>query len=95
VQSLNRPGGNMTGVSLINVELMPKRVEMLHELIPQTETFAVLVNPKNPSTADTPQSTQAMPFAGSAVTPKYSLPAPKAILSEYSNTWQVRTLWGC
>jgi putative tryptophan/tyrosine transport system substrate-binding protein len=52
VQSLNRPGGNMTGVSLINVELMPKRVEMLHELIPQTETFAVLVNPKNPNTAD-------------------------------------------
>jgi putative ABC transport system substrate-binding protein len=52
VQSLNRPGGNMTGVSLINVGLMPKRVEMLHELIPQTGTFAVLVNPKNPSTAD-------------------------------------------
>jgi len=51
VEGLNRPGGNMTGVSLMNVSLMPKRVEMLHELIPQAETLAVLVNPGNPSAA--------------------------------------------
>src|SRR5262249_55068401 len=56
VQSLNRPGGNMTGVSMINVGLVPKRVEMLHELIPQTETLAVLVNPKNPGTAESAKS---------------------------------------
>jgi putative tryptophan/tyrosine transport system substrate-binding protein len=51
VRSLNRPDGNLTGVSLMNVSLMPKRVEMLHELIPRTETLAVLVNPNNPSAA--------------------------------------------
>ena len=57
VQALNRPGGNMTGVSMINVGLMPKRVEMLHELIPQIETLAVLVNPENPGTAESTKST--------------------------------------
>jgi len=51
VQSLNRPGGNMTGVGMMGVPLTPKRVEMLHEFIPQAETLAVLLNPDNPSAA--------------------------------------------
>jgi putative tryptophan/tyrosine transport system substrate-binding protein len=46
VASLNRPGGNLTGVSLLNVELGPKRLELLHELVP-TATMALLVNPTN------------------------------------------------
>ena len=46
VASLNRPGGNLTGVSLLNVELGPKRLELLHELVP-TGTVALLVNPAN------------------------------------------------
>jgi len=39
------PGGNLTGVSLMNVELMPKRLELLSELVPQASVIALLVNP--------------------------------------------------
>jgi putative ABC transport system substrate-binding protein len=48
VASLNRPGGNVTGISDIGVELGAKRVGLLHELLPQARRFAVLVNPTNP-----------------------------------------------
>jgi ABC-type uncharacterized transport system substrate-binding protein len=44
----NRPGGNATGISNINVELMPKRLELLHELLPRAVRFGVLVNPDSP-----------------------------------------------
>jgi putative ABC transport system substrate-binding protein len=47
VASLNRPGGNVTGVSGIGSELLPKRLEVLHELVPTATKFAVLVNPAN------------------------------------------------
>ena len=49
VQSLNRPGGNITGTSLFNVVLGGKRLEILRELIPAGDAFAYLVNPANPS----------------------------------------------
>jgi putative tryptophan/tyrosine transport system substrate-binding protein len=47
VASLNRPGGNITGVSLLAYLLDAKRVELLHELVPRATVFAVLLNPKN------------------------------------------------
>ncbi len=47
VASLGRPAGNLTGVSLLNVELMPKRLELLSELVPQAKVIALLVNPSN------------------------------------------------
>ena len=47
VASLNRPGGNVTGVSNQNVEIGSKRLEVLHELLPAATTIAVLVNPTN------------------------------------------------
>jgi putative ABC transport system substrate-binding protein len=47
VASLNRPGGNLTGVSNLNVELGPKRLELLHELVPTATIIAFLVNPAN------------------------------------------------
>jgi putative tryptophan/tyrosine transport system substrate-binding protein len=50
VASLARPGGNLTGVSFLNVELMPKRLELLSELVPQARVIALLVNPNNPLT---------------------------------------------
>jgi putative ABC transport system substrate-binding protein len=50
VASLNRPGGNVTGVTLIAGELGPKRLELLHELLPTAKKIALLVNPKVPTT---------------------------------------------
>jgi putative ABC transport system substrate-binding protein len=45
VSSLNRPGGNLTGVALRTSDLMPKRLELLNELVPRAKTIALLVNP--------------------------------------------------
>jgi putative tryptophan/tyrosine transport system substrate-binding protein len=45
VPNLNRPGGNVTGVSILDVELGPKRLELLHELIPTATKAAALINP--------------------------------------------------
>jgi putative ABC transport system substrate-binding protein len=45
VASLNRPGGNLTGVTNLNVEIGPKRLEVLHTLLPTATVFAVLVDP--------------------------------------------------
>jgi ABC-type uncharacterized transport system substrate-binding protein len=53
VASLNQPGGNITGVSILDVELGPKRLELLHELVPTATMFAVLVNPTDPTRAET------------------------------------------
>src|SRR5262245_8808080 len=48
VTSMNRPGGNVTGVSRLSVTLAPKRLELLHELSPRTKVIGLLVNPANP-----------------------------------------------
>jgi putative ABC transport system substrate-binding protein len=53
VVSLNRPGGNLTGVTALNVELAPKKLELLHELLPAATVVALLVNPTNPVAAET------------------------------------------
>ena len=49
VASLDRPGGNVTGAVTLNVEVVSKRLELLHELIPTATVVAVLVNPTNPN----------------------------------------------
>src|SRR6266403_5855837 len=51
IASLNRPGGNLTGVTGLNVELAPKKLELLHELLPAVTNMALLVNPSNPTAA--------------------------------------------
>jgi putative ABC transport system substrate-binding protein len=48
VASLNRPGGNLTGVTTLNVELAPKRLELLHEVVPTTRSIALLIDPASP-----------------------------------------------
>jgi len=52
VASLNRPGGNLTGITSLNVEVGPKRLEVLRELIPKATIIALLINPTNPSLAE-------------------------------------------
>jgi len=52
VASLNRPGGNLTGITSLNVEVAPKRLELLHQVVPSATSMALLVNPTNTSIAE-------------------------------------------
>jgi putative ABC transport system substrate-binding protein len=58
VASLARPGGNLTGVSFLVVELNPKRLELLSELVPQAKVIALLVNPNNSNAERTMRDAQ-------------------------------------
>jgi ABC-type uncharacterized transport system substrate-binding protein len=51
VSSLNRPGGNFTGIISMNVELASKRLQLMHEVLPKATTIVLLVNPPDPLTA--------------------------------------------
>jgi putative ABC transport system substrate-binding protein len=62
VASLNRPGGNITGVTQRAEEVAPKRLEFLHELIPTARVMALLVNPTDPVLAE-PQAREALSAA--------------------------------
>jgi putative ABC transport system substrate-binding protein len=53
VASLNRPGGNVTGVATLGVELGQKELELLREVVPKATVMALLVNPTNPEVAET------------------------------------------
>jgi putative ABC transport system substrate-binding protein len=52
VVSLSQPGGSITGVSQLNEETVPKRLQLLHELVPTATSFALLLNPTNPAPAE-------------------------------------------
>jgi putative ABC transport system substrate-binding protein len=52
VASLNRPGGNVTGVTNLGVEVTPKRLQLLHELVPTVTNIALLINPSSPRVAE-------------------------------------------
>jgi putative ABC transport system substrate-binding protein len=64
VTSINRPGGNLTGISGMNVELTGKRIGLLHELLPGAARFAVLVNLNSPNAQVLTREAQA---AGAAI----------------------------
>jgi putative ABC transport system substrate-binding protein len=65
VSSLNRPGGNMTGVSFITTAIVAKMLEMLHEAVPKAAVIAALVNPANPnSVSDAREAQDAARFLG-------------------------------
>ena len=59
VTSLNHPGGNITGVSLLGVEVGPKLLELLHEAVPSATILALLVNPTNPNATNQSKMLQA------------------------------------
>jgi len=58
VASMNRPGGNITGISYSNSAIVPKRLELLRELVPQVQVFAALINPKSPNADISTRDTQ-------------------------------------
>ena len=60
VASLSRPGGNVTGVTSLNVEVGPKRLELLHELAPAVNVVGLLVNPNNPNAQTLSRDLQAV-----------------------------------
>jgi putative ABC transport system substrate-binding protein len=65
VASLNRPGGNITGITTLGLELGPKRLELLRQLLPVGATIVLLVNPTNPNAViETKQIQTAADFLG-------------------------------
>jgi putative tryptophan/tyrosine transport system substrate-binding protein len=64
VASLNRPGANVTGITFINSQLGPKRIQLIRLLNPKATVIAVLVNPKNPNAADAKSFEAAGPSLG-------------------------------
>jgi putative ABC transport system substrate-binding protein len=62
VASLNRPGGNITGVTQMSEEVTPKRLELLHELLPKANVLALLVNPTDSAIAE-PQAREVLSAA--------------------------------
>ena len=80
VASLNRPGGNVTGVVFFNAVLGAKRLELLRQLVPKVTTNGVLVYPNNPSGADQSISLGALKLG------ELPLPAPREIAYFYAHT---------
>jgi putative ABC transport system substrate-binding protein len=52
VSSLNRPGGNLTGITSLNTEVVSKQLELLHEVVPKASILGLLVNQADPRVAD-------------------------------------------
>ena len=77
VASLNRPGGNMTGVTTLVAELMGKRLQLLHELVPTVAVGAFLVNPTNPAASE-PETRPMQDAARSLGLQMHALPASTA-----------------
>jgi putative tryptophan/tyrosine transport system substrate-binding protein len=64
VASLNRPGGNVTGMTAISRELLAKRLEALREIVPNVTAIGLLANPNNPNTEPSVRELQALARAG-------------------------------
>ena len=58
VASLSQPGGNLTGITRMNLQIGPKQLELLHELLPNSAEVALLINPTNPNAAILSQEVQ-------------------------------------
>ena len=80
VASLDRPGGNATGFGEMNIEVTPKRLGILHELIPGATRFALLLEPRNSPT--TPADVTELQAAGAAVGSQIEVVYAAAIVGE-------------
>ena len=63
VDTLSRPGGNLTGAAHVSVETAPKRLELMHELLPSAKALGLLVNPTNPLASSVIESVKAAAVA--------------------------------
>ena len=87
VGSISRPGGNLTGVTTLNAEVGPKRLELLHELVPRAGAIAFLINPSSPG-ADI--LAREMPAAArtSELRSTSCMPAANGISTRSSRGWR-------
>jgi putative ABC transport system substrate-binding protein len=83
VASLNRPGGNVTGTTSLGVEVGPKRLELLHELVPTANVIGLLVNPNNPSAQTLSEICRRRP-ATLGCSSMFWMPATSAISTGFS-----------
>jgi putative ABC transport system substrate-binding protein len=88
VASLNRPGGNITGISYMNTDLGPKRIGLMHELLPKAMRFGALVNPHSPTTEIVVRDAQAAAAAiGRQFEPVY-VGAPRDLEAAFTSIAQ-------
>jgi len=85
VPSLNRPGGNVTGVSLLTVAMETKRLQLLHELAPNASIIAVVVNPNNPQADEQQRELQAAARALGVQVEVLKAGSPKEIDAAFAN----------
>ena len=87
VASLNRPGGNLTGITSLNVEVAPKRLELLHQVVPSATSMALLVNPTNTSIAEPFSRAPMQRRASSGCNSMSSMQAANARSRLHSQRW--------
>jgi putative tryptophan/tyrosine transport system substrate-binding protein len=87
INSLSHPGGNITGVVTLNAELVPKRFEIAHEIIPTATTIAFLVNPTNPLRQEIrAKQGDASEIAAGSVEAR-NKPAPHWVVAVHKHDW--------
>src|SRR5262249_38715931 len=91
VASLNRPGGNVTGISSMNVDIDAKRLGLLHELLPAAARFAVLVDPISPQRESLIKDLQAAAAAIGGQLEVLSVGSNREIETAFASLAQMRT----
>jgi putative ABC transport system substrate-binding protein len=90
VAALNRPGGNATGVSLLTVATEAKRLQLLHELVPNVAVVAIIVNPNNPQADEQLPALQAAAHTLGLQVQVFKASSPNEIDTAFANLVQQR-----